>query len=246
MLNSFTIGSYYETNSLIHRINPLIKIVCSLLSIIALVTSNSFVLIFSIMIIVSLIVYLSKIPIKLFTKSFFKLKYFLISILLINIIFSGSVVTGFLVVIKMLIIIVISEILLFTTKIKDMIIGLQMFLCPLKIFKISVNKIAFSLAFAIHFIPILFEQANQIIKAQSSRGFTFDNLNLKNKIKMSKVIILPLFNLTLRKADLLAESLQIRNFDYNQNHTYNNFYKLKLYDIIIIIFFVIILLISFI
>lgn len=245
MLNSFTIGSYYETESLIHKINPLIKIICSLLSIVAIVNTNSFIFTFVIMIIVALIVYLSKIPVKAFTKSFVKSKYFLISILVINIIFSGSMITGLFIITKMLIIIVISEILLFTTKIKDMIIGLQIFLSPLKRLKISSNKIAFSLAFSIHFIPILFNQANQIMKAQSSRGFTFDNLNLKNKIKMSKALILPLFNLTLRKADLLADSLQLRNFDYNKNFVNHNFYKIKIYDTIILMFFGIILLISF-
>ena len=240
MLNSFTICSYYPVNSKVHNIHPLTKIICSLLAIITTVNSNSILFILFITILLSGIIYISKIPFKVFTNFFNSSKYFLLSILIINIVFSKSILLGLVIVLKMLIIIVISEILLFTTNTTAMIKGLELFLKPLKIFKISSKRIALSLAFAIHFIPLLFEQSNRIIKAQASRGLIF------NEIKASRVVLFPLFSLTLRKADLVADSLQVRNFNLNNPRTTMHFYNFNFYDIITILVFGILLLISFI
>ena len=246
MLNSFTICSYYPVNSKVHNIHPLTKIICSLLAIIATVNSNSILFILFITVLISGIIYISKIPFKAFTNFFNSSKYFFLSILLINIIFSKNILLGLVIVLKMLIIIVISEILLFTTNTTAMIKGLELFLKPLKIFKISSKKIALSLAFAIHFIPLLFEQSNRIIKAQASRGLIFNELSFKDKMKASRVVLFPLFSLTLRKADLVADSLQVRNFNLNNPRTAMHFYNFNFYDIITILFFGILLLISFI
>lgn len=246
MLNSFTIGSYYATDSKIHTMHPLTKIVCSLLLILSIVNTSSLLFIlFNILLIIG-IVSVSKLPFKLFTKGFISSKYFLLSILFINVFFSNSLLLGIITVVKMLMIIVISEILLFTTKINSMINGLELFLRPLSILKISSTKIAFSLALAIHFIPLLLEQANKVIKTQASRGLIFSELSLKEKLKKCKTILFPIFNSAIRKADLIADSLQIRNLDFNKKRSNVNFYKLSIYDIITMLFFGIILLLSFI
>ena len=246
MLNSFTIGSYYSVDSKIHHLHPLTKIICSLLAIISVVNTNSYIYVLILIALFCGIIYLSKIPFKYFTKAIISAKYFLLSILIINIIFSGSIISGVFIILKMLLIIIISSILLFTTKIDEMIKGLQLFLRPLNILKISSDKVALSLVLSIHFVPILLEQANHIIKAQSSRGLNFSELSIKDKLKSFKVILFPMFSISLKKADIIADALQVRHFNYNKKRSSIHFYKMTFCDIITILFFLNLLVFSFI
>lgn len=244
MLNSFVLGSYYAVDSKIHKCHPLTKIICCLLFIVSIVLFDSFFSILFSIIIVIVLVFLSKIPINLFVKSFLKSKYFLLGILIINIIFSSSFITGLFVVIKMLLIITISEVLLFTTSTNDMIEGLEMFLLPLKYVNISPTKIALSLVFSLHFIPILLSQTEKILKSQASRGLIFSELNFKEKIKSCKTMLLPMFVISLKKADIIADTLEVRHFNCNKKRSNVNFSKLEFHDIILIICCVIIFIFS--
>lgn len=244
MLNSFILGSYYSVDSKVHNLHPVTKIICTLLLIISLVITDSyFYITFSTLLIV-LIVYLSKLPLSLFFKSFDKMKYFLLGLLIINIVFCGSIIESFIVILKMILIMTVSSILLFTTTISSMILGLKLILHPLKYIKISPNKISFSLVFAIHFIPILLEQADKVLKSQNSRGLMFKKLNWKEKVKAIKNILIPIFSLSLKKADVVADALEVRHFNYDKKRSDIHMKKIKFLDIVWIIIFIVFLLFS--
>ena len=238
MLNNFVLGSYYAVDSKIHKCHPLTKILCCLLFIMSIVLFDSYIPILLSIIIVFFIILLSKIPLNLFSKAFLSTKYFLLGILIINIVFSGSLLSGIFIVVKMLLIMTISEVLLFTTSTSDMINGLKMFLYPLKIVKISPSKIAMYLVFAIHFIPTLLLQANNILRSQASRGLIFKELSFKDKIKACKTILFPMFSISLKKADIVADTLEVRHFSFTRKRSNIHFSKLVFSDIILIIFFV--------
>ena len=87
----------------------------------------------------------------------------------------------------------------------------------------------------IKFIPCIIDCINKIILTLRSRG-----VNLKkNKILILRTIIIPTFNLTLKRADDLALSMEVRQYKMNQKKKKTK--KWKFIDYLIIIILIILL-----
>lgn len=238
MLNNITFGKYIPLDSKIHRCHPFIKVFCTFFLILSIVITDSFLLSLVYTCILSLFMYLSRVSLRMYIQSFMKMKYFLLILLLINILFSGSVWNGIFTIWKILLIILSSSIMLYTTSSSEMIYGLKIFAEPLEIFKISSNKIAFSLSLALRFIPILLEQATKIWKSQISRGLYLEGKKIKDKIKSLKSILLPMFILSIKRADTLAETMEVRSFSLTRPRMHYKKRKLKKEEIIIAVIFI--------
>lgn len=209
MLNNIQIFRYIKTNSIIHKINPLNKLLT--LIILTLIVLNSNNIIFHIIIILYLFILmlLSKIKIKKYLKSIKSIIYLLIAIFIINAICKLDIITNTINVFRILEIFLYSSLIMITTPTNELIYGLDKILLPLKILKINTNKIILILTMAIKFIPIVIDQINSILKYLQSKKIR------KNKILILSAITIPTINLLLRKADLLSEELELKLYDYN-------------------------------
>lgn len=238
MLNNINISRYILKNSFIHRMNPLVKILCILLCI--LITSTNHVVILDIFMLLFLIVvlYLSKVPMIDYMKNIYRLKIFLLSIFIFNIIFNSSFLLIFQLLLKIIIVILYSQVLLFTTATSDMIFSIEWLLRPLKLFKINTKQISFCICLSIVFIPVVIEQFNVIIKSIKGRGINIEKGNIKQRIMLLTSVIIPMFILTLRSSDALAESLELR---YDNKSVSNITYKVNISDIIILLIHVILI-----
>lgn len=233
MLNNINISRYCNINSPIHNITALIKIICTLLFSILTFISYDLKMNILITILLLIILLLSNIPIKKYLISIWSLKGFLIFIFLINLLLGNNLYITIITILRIIYVMLYSMMLLGTTTLKDLIIGLEQFFSPLKIFNIPVSKIAFSISLALHFIPELLCKGNNILKSLSNRGINYSQSNIKEKITILKIIIFPMFILSIKKADKLAETLEIRLFDVNSKIAYKNHYKL--YEIFILL-----------
>jgi len=65
---------------------------------------------------------------------------------------------------------------------------------------------------AIKFIPILLDETNRIIKAQSARGVDFESGNFFRRAKNIVPILTPLFHSVFQRADDLAFALTARGY----------------------------------
>ena len=90
---------------------------------------------------------------------------------------------------------------------------------PLKLIGIPVNKMALSISLALRFIPTIIDQGNKIIKSQASRGIDYYNSGIKGKLLAIKSLIIPMFVLSIKKADDLADSMEIRLYNVNKKRT---------------------------
>lgn len=215
MLNS--IGSYYDTNSLIHKMNSFIKLISTIIFVVLTFLSYDLKINLIILLFTTIFILLSNVPIKLYLKSIYKLKWFLLFIFIINLIIEKDILIPLLLCFKLIIIMIYTMMLLYTTTQTKLIEGLMYLFKPLKIFKLPINKIAYTIALSLNFIPSLLEQYDKVTKLQNNKGIYYKKLNLKEKIEVLNSSLTSMFILSMKKADVLSDSMEIRFFDYNQD-----------------------------
>ena len=86
--------------------------------------------------------------------------------------------------------------------------GIEKLLNPLKKIRVPVHEIAMMMSIALRFIPVLMEETQKIIKAQTARGADFDTGNLFQKARSFIPVLVPLFISAFRRADDLATAME--------------------------------------
>lgn len=225
MINKYNIGNYYLKDSVIHKLNPILKIICLFIMIISVVISNSFIDFSIILIYLVIIMLFSKIDIKIYLKNIYTLRVFIIFIIIINLIFGVGIVNT---IFRIIYLVLISAILTLTTAPMEITYGLER---VLSVFNkiLPINDIALTITLALRFIPILTMQAERIIKAQGLRGVDFDK-NLKTKIISLSNIFIPMIYLSLKKADELSDIMEVRLYNYGISRTNYRLNKWKYID----------------
>jgi len=239
MLNNINF-KYNFKNSSIHNLSPLIKIICLIIFLISSFLTYDLKVNIVLTVLLLLLVLSTKISLKQFLYPISNLKWLIVFILIINIIFKMDIYITIITILRLINLVLYSLILTFTTKSQDITEALRILLKPLKLIKIPVNEMAFSISLALQFIPNITNQANRIIKSQISRGI--DHKNLKNKISSISSLIIPIFRLSIKKADQIADIMEIRC--YNINNYKIELKKIDYYDIFILIVHIAILLLA--
>ncbi len=166
-----------------------------------------------------------------FTKRYvpFKLIYFLFTVfimlyVLINFelgnvfntgnirIYQQGLELAFFIMIRLIIIVTLSTILTISTKPTDLNLGLEHVLKPLKIFRINTEEIAMIIAISLRYIPTLLDEANKIMLAQASRGVDFTEGKLKDKVVQIVSLLVPMFIISFKRSDELANAMEARSF----------------------------------
>ena len=97
--------------------------------------------------------------------------------------------------------------------------GLETLLSPLNKVRVPVAEIAMMMSIALRFIPILTEETDKIMKAQSARGADFENGNIIQKVKSLVPILVPLFVSAFRRANDLALAMEARCYQSGAQRT---------------------------
>ncbi len=135
---------------------------------------------------------------------------------------------------KIILIIICSNILIETTTSIELTNGLERILRPLKIFKFPAAECAMILSIGIRFIPTLITESQRILNAQASRGLDFYNGNLIIKFKALIALIVPLFSISIRRSDELANAMEARGYNPRLIRTNYRQFKFGNIDFILI------------
>jgi len=111
-----------------------------------------------------------------------------------------------------------------TTKISEIKSVVECFFAPIPF--VSEQNVAMMISLVFRFVPVIFEQANEISAAQRSRGME----NRKNPLYKIQKISVPLMLKTFAQADRLTEAMEARL--YSQNRSPRHFPKLAKKDIL--------------
>ncbi|MBO7401412.1 MAG: energy-coupling factor transporter transmembrane protein EcfT [Lachnospiraceae bacterium] len=235
MIRDITLGQYYPENSIIHRLDPRVKIVGTLVYLVSLFLFKSFWGYIPTMIFLFSCIHLSKVPFKHIVKGLKAVVMLLMFTLICNIIFTrgevplfewkfiriypeGLRTAGFMG-IRLTLLITGSSLMTFTTTPTQLTDGLERLFAPLKLFKVPVHEVAMMMSIALRFIPVLLEETDKIMKAQQARGADFEEGNIFQRAKAMVPILVPLFISSFRRAGDLAMAMEVRCYHGGEGRT---------------------------
>lgn len=230
MLNNLAIGRYIKKDSLFHKRNPILKIVITLLLIISFLLSKNIVIIISLSILLILMIGFSKIPYIVFLNAIKGIRWIIYFLILFFFITKSDLINSVLKIYQLVFILITSIWLTLVTSSSELTYGIKKILMPLKLFKIDISSLAFTISLGIRFIPTIIDSANKILKSQASRGVDYNNSSFKDKFVIIKSILIPLFVISIRKSDELANTMTVRLYKVGSKRTYLNINKWDITD----------------
>ncbi len=148
---------------------------------------------------------------------------------------------AFFIMIRLIIIVTLSTILTLTTKPTDLNLGLEKILKPLSIIRINAEEIAMIISIALRYIPTLLDEANKIMLAQASRGVDFSEGKFKDKIMQIISLLVPMFIISFKRSDDLANAMEARSFVPGKPRTRLHSLSWRFIDTTVIVFCVLVL-----
>ncbi len=112
--------------------------------------------------------------------------------------------------------------LTFTTLPLNIVKGLQFFMSPLKMMGTSVGDASLVLFLALRFVPLLQEEWIRLIEAQESRGIDLMSGTLSVRVRRLMSLIVPSMLLAFRKSEELSMAMTTRGFKPGHNRTEYN------------------------
>ncbi|MDI6862705.1 MAG: energy-coupling factor transporter transmembrane component T, partial [Pseudothermotoga sp.] len=166
----------------------------------------------------SILMLLSRVGLRIFLFDLLKFKWFLLIIFFVQIIpFASANLTGSLVRASRSVLLVSFSILatslIFRTTSNVMLArAFEVILRGLGMKKVA-RKISLMIMLALTQIPILFEQMERIRTAQTLRGQTWRTKNPVRALKSLESIVVPLLFFSLKRAESLSVSLEMRKYN---------------------------------
>lgn len=263
MIRDITIGQYFPGGSVIHCLDPRIKILLTIAFITILFVISDIFSLCLILVLILVIYKVAKISYKLIFKNLKSMWFIILFTSVVNIFFTeGQLIWKFwkfsvskegilfsiLLIIRIINMITISSLLTYTTSPIELTHGLEKLMKPLKIFKVPVEDLSMMMTISLRFIPTLINETDKIMLAQKSRGARIDVGNIFQKLKSFIPVIIPLFISAFRAADELAVAMECRLYGIGEKKTSIRQLKIKKIDILAIcfitIYFIIIILIN--
>jgi energy-coupling factor transport system permease protein len=128
------------------------------------------------------------------------------------VIYPEGVEGAFKIMIRLVIIVTMSTILTLTTKPTDLNLGLEKIMKPFNYIGLNAEELAMIISIALRYIPTLIDEANKIMLAQASRGVDFNEGKFKDKVMQIVSLLVPMFIISFKRSDDLANAMEARNF----------------------------------
>jgi energy-coupling factor transport system permease protein len=209
--------------------NSASKIICLILFLILLFIDDIILLIL-LTVLTVIMMLLSKVPLKLYLKVISGLKVLIIFMILITLLFNSSWYIAITSIVKVVLGLIYTMVLTYTTSKSEITYGLEKVFGPLSILKLPIKQMSLSLTLALRFIPTIFEKTEKIMKSQASRGIDFRHTNVKGKVIAISSMMVPMFLLTSKKANAVADAMEVRLYNLNTRRTNYRFHQWHSFD----------------
>lgn len=255
MLKDVTLGQYFPGSSPLHRADPRIKIIISIIYITAVFMAKSP---FAYLLMMGgsiLMILVSKIPFGIVFRGFKTIIFIISFTAIINIfwtkgdnllfefyfikIYREGIENAIRMILRLSAMLTGTSVLIsYTTSPLALTDGLERLLNPLKKIKVPVHEFSMMMTIALRFIPTLIEETDKIMNAQKSRGADFTSGSVIRRAKALIPILIPLFVSAFRRADELAVAMECRCYHGGEGRTRMTVLKTKLSDYILLSFFI--------
>jgi energy-coupling factor transport system permease protein len=219
-----TLGQYLPRESIVHKLDPRVKLFLMGLSIGVTFQLDSVLGLFAFALSCIAFTLLSKIPLKSISTGLAPFLWLFLFTALLHVFMTPGdpiiipyatqqgLVGGVRVACQLIFAIWISTLTTLTTSPLDTVWALEWYLKPLKYMNVPTDEIALVVMLAIRFIPLLFEETDRIIKAQKARGIDLESPGLVHKVRSLVPVLVPLLHSVFRRADDLAVALTLRGY----------------------------------
>ena len=236
MLHDITLGQYFPGDSLIHRLDPRMKIIIAIIYIAAIFFASDIYTLSVIFIINIIIIFLSEIPFVIILKAMKPLMFifaftFFINVFMMsgeNLLFAfgfikvyreGIIYAVFIVIRIVALVSVTSVFITYTTSPTMLTDAIEQLLSPLKKIKLPVHEFALMMTITLRMIPTLIDETDKIINAQKARGADFYSGNILKRAKALIPVLIPLIVSAFRRADELATAMECRCYRGGEGRT---------------------------
>ena len=225
MLKDITLGQYYQTESVIHRLDPRVKLMGTICYIISLFLVNNVWGYLVAALFLAVMIKLSNVPFKFMVKGMKAIMFLLMLTVVFNMfltpgealisvwkltITKEGLKLAIMMAVRLTFLIIGSSVMTLTTTPNNLTDGMENLMNPLRKLKVPVHEIAMMMSIALRFIPILMEETDKIMKAQIARGADFESGNIIKKAKALVPLLVPLFISAFRRANDLAMAMEAR------------------------------------
>ena len=236
MLRDITIGQHFPGNSLVHRFDPRLKILLTILYIVLLfAAANPLGLALSIAWL-AVLYKMAKIPVRMIVKSLKPIVPIILFTCVLNLffvtgqgeplvqvwvlrIYAEGVRYAILMAVRVITLIAGTSLLTYTTSPIMLTDAIERLLAPFNKIHMPVHELAMMMTIALRFIPTLVEETDKIMNAQKARGAMLDSGTLKERMHAMIPILIPLFISAFRRADELAMAMECRCYHGGEGRT---------------------------
>ena len=248
MVKNISIGRFFPGNSIIHRLDPRLKLYFIFLFIISIFFIKSFIVFIPITILLFSIIKIAKLPILMVLKGLKGIFYVVLATVILNLFLTpGEVLWRFWIFtitkegvfvslfmsIRIMLLVIGTSLLTFTTSPIVMTDALEYVMKPLEKIKFPAHSVAMMMTIALRFIPTILDEMDKIVKAQTARGADFETGSLLNRAKSLIPLLVPLFVNALKRADELAVAMEARCYRGGNGRTRMNVLRYDRKDYII-------------
>ena len=227
MLKDITIGQYYPGNSIIHKLDPRVKLMGTLVFIVTLFAFGSVGSYICATIALAIVITLSRVPLSFILRGLKAIFVLMVITALFNLFLTpGTVICRFCVLkitaeglrmtihmaFRLTYLIVGSSIMTLTTTPNQLTDGLETGLRAFNKIHVPVHEVAMMMSIALRFIPILMDETDKIMRAQEARGADFASGGIIKKAKALVPMLVPLFVSAFRRANDLALAMEARGY----------------------------------
>lgn len=252
-------GVYYEKDSLIHKLDPRVKLLFMVAFIVCIFLASDIYAYLLLVLITVASVIVSRVPVLMVLKGLKPIIIIMVITAILNLfwtdgqtvlvswtvikdfwtitIYKESLIRAGLLALRIIILMACTSLYFsYTTTPIELTDGIETGLGFLKKIKVPVHEFAMMMTIALRFIPTLVDETTKIMNAQKARGADFSSGGLIKRAKALVPIIIPLFVSSFRRADELATAMECRCYRGGNGRTRMKVLKMKARDYLFLIF----------
>lgn len=248
-MKSIAFGQYYPADSILHRLDPRIKIILTILYIVCSFLCKNLISFALLALSAIVLILLSRVPVKIVARGLRAVLFVLAFTSVLNIfwtkgeiplvdwkfiqIYPEGIYAAIFIIIRIASLIIGTGMLLtYTTTPIALTDAIEDLLSPLKKLRVPVHDFAMMMTIALRFIPLLIEETDKIMTAQKARGADFSSGGLTQRIKALIPVIIPLFASAFNRAGDLATAMECRCYHGGEGRTRMTVRRVRLKDFV--------------
>ncbi len=236
LLSSFAFGQYVPVDSAVHRLDPRTKVLATLALVIVIFAVGTFAGLGVLTLFLALVIASGRISPGYIFRGLRPVFLLLAIAVALQVLFGEAgghpvfhrgpfvitrenLVLGAFYGYRLMLLVVATTLMTFTTSPVELTDGLERLLRPFRRVGVPAHELAMMMTIALRFIPTLLEETEKIMKAQMARGAEFSQGNLARRARALVPLLVPLFVSAFRRADALALAMEARCYRGGDHRT---------------------------